>query len=126
MCPSLLRLKGGRFRGSYCVASANSSARAVEAGVSRDEIMRSEIRHLLMRRRAYEKRKRREEIHLIGIRNEIRSALGSDDLIEDPYGSTEVSQADTKDAAARKELLRRMTFEDTQPMAPEDLSHLTE
>lgn len=86
--------------------------------------MSSEVRHLLMRRRAYEKRKRREEAHLIGIRNEIRGALGSDNLIEDPYG-TSVEQATTKDAAARKELLKRVDFSDTKEMAPDDMSDLT-
>lgn len=89
--------------------------------------MRSELRHLLMRHRAFEKRKRREEIHFIGIRNEIRSALGSDNLIEDPYSAGDsVDQATSKDAAARKELLRRVDFEDTEPMSVEGASELTE
>lgn len=87
--------------------------------------MRSEVRHLMMRRRAYEKRMRREEVHLIGIRNEIRGALGSDNLIEDPYGTAKAQQATTKDAAARKELLKRVDFEDTEEMAPDDMSDLT-
>ncbi|WP_251961575.1 hypothetical protein [Salinibacter ruber] len=59
--------------------------------------MRSEIRHLLLRRRAFEKAKRREEIHLIGIRNEIRAALGSDNLIEDPYSAAPAAQEEDEE-----------------------------
>jgi hypothetical protein len=36
-----------------------------------------------MRRRAYEKRKRREDVHVIGVRNEIRGVLGADPI--DPW-----------------------------------------
>jgi len=75
-----------------------------------------------MRRRAYEKRKRREEVHLIGVRNEIRGALGGDP-IEDPYSST--SQDTGKDEVARRELLKNTDFSDTEEMAPGDMSDLT-
>jgi len=89
--------------------------------------MRSELSHLLMRHRAYENRKRREEIHLIGIRNEIRGAMGGDRLEhEDIYGSTSTSQETNKGEQARKEVLRRMDFDDTEQLAPEDMSDLTE
>ncbi|MCS4087304.1 hypothetical protein GGQ10_002130 [Salinibacter ruber] len=96
------------------------------AGASRGEILRSEIRHLLLRQRAFEKRKRREEVQLIGIRNEMRGIMGGEP-IEDPYSAGDsAQQATSKDAAARKELLRRMDFEDTEPMSVEDTSALTE
>jgi hypothetical protein len=66
-------------------------------------------------------------VQLIGIRNEIRSALGSDNLIEDPYSAGDsVDQATSKDAAARKEPRRRVDFEDTEERAGEDTSALTE
>lgn len=73
-----------------------------------------------MRRRAYEKRKRREEVHLIGIRNEIRGAMGGDP-IEDPYASP-VQQDSGKDSAARTQLLRQMDLGGTEELAPEDLA----
>jgi len=45
--------------------------------------MHSEISHLLIRQRAFERRTRRQEIHLVGLRNEVRSAFGADPI--DPY-----------------------------------------
>jgi len=36
-----------------------------------------------MRLRAYQRRMRREEVHTLGLRNEVRSAFGGDPL--DPY-----------------------------------------
>jgi len=45
--------------------------------------MRSELSHLLMRLRAYKRRMRREEVHVLGLRNEVRSAFGGDPV--DPY-----------------------------------------
>jgi hypothetical protein len=48
-------------------------------------------------------------------------------LIEDPYSAGDsAQQATSKDAAARKELLRRVDFSDTEEMAVEDTSELTE
>lgn len=89
--------------------------------------MRSELRHLLMRHRAYEKRKRREEVHIVGLRNEVRGFAGDDPLDRDDlYGVPKSSQDTDKDAAARKELLRRVDFSDTEEMAVEDTSELTE
>lgn len=76
-----------------------------------------------MRRRAFEKRKRREEIHLVGIRNEIRGAVGADP-IENPYDTSPARQDTGKGEAARKEMLRRMDFSGTEPMSPEDLDQL--
>lgn len=51
-----------------------------------------------MRRRAYEKRKRREEVHIIGVRNEIRSALGGE-LIdqEDLHGPSPAAGQDDEE-----------------------------
>jgi len=54
-----------------------------EAGCTRREILRSELSHLLMRLRAYKRRMRREEVHVLGQRNEVRSAFGGDPV--DPY-----------------------------------------
>jgi hypothetical protein len=72
-----------------------------------------------MRRRAYERRMRRQEVHLIGIRNEIRGALGGEP-IEDPYGSSTVEQDTSKSEQARRMALKGMDMEDTEEMAPEE------
>jgi len=85
--------------------------------------MRSQLSHLLMRHRAYENRKRREEVHLIGLRNEVRGLAGGS-LIEDPYGTASTEQDTDKGEQARKEVLRRMDFDDTEEMAPADMSDL--
>ncbi|MCS4139592.1 hypothetical protein GGQ13_003047 [Salinibacter ruber] len=84
--------------------------------------MRSELRHLLMRHRAYENRKRREEAHLVGLRNEVRGAFGADPI--EPYSSSTQQQTD-KSEAARKAALRQTDFDDTEPVAPSDMSNLT-
>jgi hypothetical protein len=84
------------------------------------------LRSLLLRRRAYEKRKRREEVHLIGVRNEIRSALGGE-LIEDPYSSPKVEQRAHAGEAARIAALREMDLDEGAEMAPADAANeLTE
>ena len=67
--------------------------------------MRSEIRHLLMRRRAYEDRMRRQEAHLIGLRNEVRSFAGGDP-IEDPYDTSPASNGDEEELQAFKYRMR--------------------
>lgn len=100
--------------------------RLYEAGVGREEILESELRHLFLRHRAYEQRTRRQEIHLIGLRNEIRSALGSNELIEHPYGTSSTSQDTGKDEAARHAMLRQMDLDGTEEVAPEDVSQLTQ
>lgn len=82
--------------------------------------MRSELSHLLMRRRAYEKRKRREEVQTIGLRNEVRQFAGGDP-IESPYST---SQDTNKDEQARHAMLRQTDFDDTEPLAPDDMSQL--
>lgn len=87
--------------------------------------MRSELRHLLMRHRAFEKRKRREEVHIVGLRNEVRGAFGADPI--DPYSaSSKKEQSTGKDEAARHAMLRQMDFSNTEEMAVEDTSALTE
>jgi len=87
--------------------------------------MRSELRHLLMRHRAYEKRKRREEVHIVGLRNEVRGFAGADPLDRDDlYGGPKSSQDTDKDEAARHAMLRQMDLDDTEPMMPEDMSEL--
>jgi hypothetical protein len=93
-----------------------------EAECSRGEILRSEVRHLLIRRRAYEKRKRREEVHRIGVRTEIRSALGGE-LIEHPYSSSpKVEQRAHAGEAARIAALREMDLEGEE-MTPADAAN---
>jgi hypothetical protein len=62
---------------------------------------------------------RRQEVHLIGIRNEIRGALGGEP-IEDPYGSSTVEQDTSKSEQARRMALKGMDMEDTEEMAPEE------
>ncbi|MCS3827445.1 hypothetical protein GGP85_002915 [Salinibacter ruber] len=86
--------------------------------------MRSELRHLFMRHRAYERRKRREEIHLIALRNEVRGAFGADPV--NPYSSTSpsTSQDTDKDEAARHAMLRQMDLDDTEEATPQDLQSL--
>lgn len=83
--------------------------------------MRSELSHLLMRRRAYEKRKRREEVQTIGLRNEVRQFAGGDP-IESPYSAA--APATDKDEQARHAMLRQTDFDDTEPLAPDDMSQL--
>ncbi len=83
--------------------------------------MRSEIRHLLMRHRAYENRKRREEAHLIGLRNEVRGAFGAEPI--DPH-STSSSQDTGKDEAARHAMLREMDLNTDREATPQDLQSL--
>ena len=73
----------------------------------------------MMRTRAFEKRVRREEVQVHGLRNEVRTALGGDP-IEDPYGGEHKEQAVGKNEAARRELLKTMSFDDTEPMGPND------
>lgn len=79
---------------------------------------RETVATLLLYRQAYSRRKRREEIHLLGLRNEVRSFMGADP-IENPYGDATQPGTD-KDEAARKALLRQMDL-DGEEMAPEDL-----
>jgi hypothetical protein len=60
-----------------------------------------------MRQEAYERRKRREEIHLIGVRNEIRGALGSEPLSkEDIYGQKDIQKQDEEEIQALKYRMR--------------------
>lgn len=77
-----------------------------------------------MRHRAYENRKRREEIHLIGVRNEIRGIMGGDP-IEDPYSTSSRESQDTgKDEAARHAMLRQVDFSDTEEATSHDMQSL--
>jgi len=46
-------------------------------------VLQSSLRHLLIRQRAFERRVRRQEVHMVGLRNEVRSAFGADPI--DPY-----------------------------------------
>jgi len=78
-----------------------------------------------MRHRAYENRKRREEVHLIGIRNEIRGAMGGDP-IEDPYSPTVAEQDTSKSEQARRTALKHVDFSDTEELAPDEAADLTQ
>lgn len=81
--------------------------------------MRSTVSQLLIRLRAYRRRVRREEAHLLGLRNEVRSFMGGEPL--DPY--SQPTQQDTgKSEQARKAALREADFSDTEPAGPAELS----
>lgn len=84
--------------------------------------MESELRHLFMRHRAYENRKRREELQLIGIRNEVRGAFGAEPV--NPYGDAPSSQDTDKDEAARHAMLRQMDLDTEREATPSDLQSL--
>lgn len=86
--------------------------------------MRSELRHLLMRHRAFEKRKRRDEVHIVGLRNEVRGAFGADPI--DPYSaSSKKEQSTGKDEAARHAMLRQMDISEEEEMTAGELQNLT-
>lgn len=77
----------------------------------------------MLRTRAYERRKRREELHVVALRNEVRSMVGADPI--NPY-STEgrLTQETDKDEAARHALLRQMDLDDEggKILTPDDLN----
>jgi len=99
--------------------------RLATTGYSMPEIKRTEIRYLLMQRRAYERRMRRQEVHILGLRNELRSFAGADP-IEDPYGTSSSTEQNTsKSEQARMMALKNMDLEGTEEMAPEEMAHLT-
>lgn len=76
-----------------------------------------------MRHRAYENRKRREEAHLIGLRNEVRGAFGADPI--EPYSATSTTSQDTgKSEAARHTMLRQMDLNTAREASPQDLQSL--
>lgn len=93
-----------------------------EAGCTTEEILQSELRHLLMRQRGYENRKRRENAHVIGLRNEVRGFLGADPI--DPYSSSTQQQSTDKSEAARHAMLRQMDLGTDREATPEDLQSL--
>lgn len=73
--------------------------------------MRSTLRHLLIRQRAFERRTRRQEAHLVGLRNEVRSAFGADPI--DPYDEpTQHNQNTDASEEARRALLRQIDVDD--------------
>lgn len=91
-----------------------------EAGLSPAEARREVISTLFLYRQGYERRKRREEVHLIGLRNEVRSFAGGEPLDPDDLYGGRVSQDTGKDEAARHAMLRQMDLDDTEPVAPDD------
>lgn len=80
------------------------------------------MRHLLMRHRAYENRMRRQEVHLVGLRNEVRSFMGGEPI--DPYDTSQsqLGQDTNNDSAARNAMLRQMDLSGGEEIAPEDLA----
>jgi hypothetical protein len=84
--------------------------RLYTAGCTREEVRRSSLRHLLIRQRAFERRTRRQEAHLVGLRNEVRSAFGADPI--DPYEATHHNQDTDASEEARRALLRQIDVDD--------------
>jgi hypothetical protein len=83
------------------------------AGVTPAEAKRLPIRELLLVQQAQERRARRQELQLIGLRNDVRSALGGDPI--DPYGRADTDGQDTDlGDAARHALLRQTDFSDSE------------
>lgn len=84
--------------------------------------MQTEVRHLLLYNRAYKDRVRREEAHVLGLRNDIRQWMGGEAI--DPYGSSSSSpsQEIDKDEAARHQLLRETSFEDCEQVDGESFN----
>jgi hypothetical protein len=94
-----------------------------EAGCTRDEIMSSDLSHLLLRSRAYERRMQREEAMNLALVNEVRTFKGADPI--DPHDlSPSPSQEVDKDEAARHELLRQMDFDDSEELGPDEFNDL--
>lgn len=82
--------------------------RLYATGATRRAILEGDLRHLLMRLRGYRDRMRRQEMHLIGLRNEVRSAFGADPI--DPYsGPSSPSAQDTETMQAFKHRVRETT-----------------
>jgi hypothetical protein len=71
-----------------------------------------------MRRRAYEKRKRREDVHVIGVRNEIRGALGADPI--DPSGAGPSPPTEAEEDAL--DALKYRVQQETDLVIEEDLT----
>jgi hypothetical protein len=76
--------------------------------MTRQEVHRSDVRELFLRQRAYEDRMRRRDAHLIGLRNDVRQALGGDPI--DPYGTASApSRQDSDELQAFKHRVRETT-----------------
>ena len=69
--------------------------------------MTASLRHLLMRRKGYQRRMKREERIGLLFWNDVRGFMGGDAV--DPYEEQEQMQDTEKDDAARHALLRQMT-----------------
>jgi hypothetical protein len=79
-----------------------------------------------MRRRAFEKQKRREEAQLVALRSDVRTLMG-DEPIEHPYSSSPKAEQQTDTGeAARIAALREMDIEGEEMTPADAASEFTE
>lgn len=62
------------------------------------EVLETEVRYLLMYASAYSDRAKREEAHVLGLRNDIRSWLGADPITPDESSPSTSQDTESLDA----------------------------